>query len=181
MDVELQARHFDLTDTVRSYVDKKVGRLERYLPDLKATRVDLERGTTRTRGEVYTAQITTWVDSTILRAEEVNPDLFAAIDLATDKLHRQMGRYKGKRLNRWHDRAEPLPLEEEEAPEPSRLPVIARRKRFGIYPMPEGEAIEQLELLGHDFFLFLNADSGDVNVLYRRRDGELGLIELEPA
>jgi putative sigma-54 modulation protein len=166
---------------VRDYVSKKVGRLDRYLPDTKATRVDLNRGTVRSQGEVYTAQITAWVDSTILRAEEMNPDLFAAIDLAADKLRHQMERYKGKRLQRWHDRAEPLPLAEEEPGlEPAGLHVT-RRKRFGVYPMAEGEAIEQFELLGHDFFLYLNADSGEVNALYRRKDGQLGLLELEPA
>ena len=109
MDLELQVRHFDLTDTVRDYVDRKVGRLDRYLPGIKVTRVELGRGVRRSQGEVYTAQVTAWVDSSILRVEEMNADLFAAIDLASDKLHRQIERYKGKRLRRWHETKKPVP------------------------------------------------------------------------
>ncbi|MFN2250703.1 MAG: ribosome hibernation-promoting factor, HPF/YfiA family [Anaerolineae bacterium] len=181
MDLELQVRHFDLTDTVRDYVERKVGRLDRYLPDIKVTRVELEHGQRRSQGEVYTAQITTWVDSHILRAEEMNPDLFAAIDLASDKVHRQVERYKGKRLRRWH---EPVKLEPDVAEPPEEGEAragIVRRKRFPVHPMTEDEAVDQLELLGHDFFLFHNADSGIINVLYRRKDGQLGLIQPEPA
>ena len=182
MDVELQVRHFELTDTVRDYVARKVGRLDRYLPDIKATRVDLDRGVTRSQGEVYTAQVTAWVEASILRAEEINGDLYAAIDLASDKIHRQIERYKGKRLRRWRGR--PIP-QEESVDEPAEAdetgPQIVRRKQFEVYSTTEGEAIDQLELLGHDFFLFLNAETGQLNVLYRRRDGQLGLLEPEPA
>jgi putative sigma-54 modulation protein len=192
MELELQVRHFDLTDTVRDYVQRKVGRLDRHLPGMRATRVELARGVRRSQGDVYTAQMTSWVDSAILRAEEMNVDLFAAIDLASDKLLRQVERYKGKRRGkRYEVRRGAGELEEgapaetqaeveaEVAAESGAHPVIARRKRFPIIPMTEQEAIDQLELLGHDFFLFLNADSGMVNVLYRRWDGELGLIEPE--
>lgn len=192
MDLELQARHFELTDTVRDYVDRKVGRLDRFLPDLRATRVELARGVRRSQGEVYTAQMTSWVDNAILRAEEMNVDLFAAIDLASEKLHRQVERYKGKRIGRRYDQRRtgadavgagvPLSAElAEEAEHEADGPAIARRKRFPIVPMSEREAIDQLELLGHDFFLFQNAETGAVNVLYRRRDGALGLIEPERA
>lgn len=182
MDVELQVRHFELTDTVRDYVERKVGRLDRYLPDIRATRVDLDRGVTRSQGEVYTAQVTTWVEASILRAEEINGDLYAAIDLASDKIHRQIERYKGKRLRRWRGR--PVPEEEGidevvDADEAGRQ--IVRRKRFAVYSTTEGEAVDQLELLGHDFFVFLNAESGQLNVLYRRKNGQLGLLEPEPA
>lgn len=184
MQVELQARRFELTPTIRDYVAKKVGRLDRYLPDIKATRVDLDRGVTRSQGEVYTAQVTTWVDSAILRAEETNPDLFAALDLASDKILRQIERYKGKRLRRWQGRgAQPDMGDEylEEPPPVDDSPAIVRRKRFDVYPTTEDEAIDQLELLGHDFFIFVNADTGQINVLYRRKDGQLGLLQPEPA
>jgi putative sigma-54 modulation protein len=179
MDLELQVRHFDLTDTVRAYVERKVGRLDRYLPDIKAARVELGRGVRRSQGDVYTAQVTTWVDRTILRSEEMNPDLFAAIDLAAEKVHRQIERYKGKRLQRWHETKKPAPDAEEPVEEPSA--VIVRRKRFQLLPMTEPEAVEQLDLLGHDFFLYLDDDTGSVNVLYRRKDGQLGLIRSERA
>ena len=110
MEIELLARHVELSDKVRDYVDKKIGRLDRYLPDIKATRVELSHGTQRSRGEVYRVQITAWVDATVLRAEEMESDLFAAIDLASDKLHRQIERYRGRRLDRWHE-GDRMPLE----------------------------------------------------------------------
>lgn len=185
MKVELQARHFDIQPAMREYVDKKVGRLDHYLPDLRAIRVDLDHGMRRSQGKVFTAQITTWVDGTILRAEEMDHDLFAAIDKSSDKLHRQINRYKDRRLGRWHDHTKPMPdiaapelLDDDEAEE-AHVGHIVRRKRYGILPMSEGEAIEQLNLLGHDFFMFMNVDSGHVNVVYRRNDGNFGLIQPE--
>ncbi len=184
MDVELLARHLDLTDTVRDYVDKKVGRLDRFLPDITSTRVDLGRRTTHSKGEVYTAQVTIWVNGTVLRAEEMNADLFAAVDLAAEKIHRQIERYRGKRLDRRHGRTGPEPALEEVVEDEAGVangPAISRRKRFAVYAMSEAEALEQFDLLGHDFFLFRNADSGEMNVLYKRRDGELGLLEPELA
>jgi putative sigma-54 modulation protein len=180
MDVELSARHFELTDTVRNYIDRKVGRLDRYLPDIKATRVELSRVSTRSMGEVYAAQVTAWVDGSILRAEEVNGDLYAAIDLSADKIHRQIERYKGKRHRRYQARPDEEAEESAEEVVPEEDPAqVVRRKRFELYPMTEAEAIDQLELLGHDFFMFLNAQTGHVNVMYRRRDGHMGLLEPE--
>lgn len=178
MDVELQSHHMELTDKIREYVVRKIGRLDHFLPDIGSARVDLARRQTRSMGEVYSAQVTAWVNGTVLRSEEMNVDIFAAIDLAEDKIHRQIERYKGKRLDRWHGRSEPAlepaPLEEAVA-EPAA--TIIRRKRFPVYNMSEAEAVEQFDLLGHDFFVYRDADSGGLNVLYRRRDGELGLIE----
>ncbi len=181
MEVELSARRFELTDAVRRYVERKVGRLDRYLPDIEAARVELSRVSIRSKGDVYAAQVTAFVDRAVLRAEEVNADLLAAIDLSAEKMHRQIERYKGKRQRRWTGRAEPVLTEGgDELAGDEESPLIVRRKRFELSPMTEGEAAEQLELLGHDFFLFLNADTGSINVLYRRRDGQLGLLEAAP-
>ena len=177
MEVELQARNVELTRRVRDYVDKKIGKLERYLQDIHATRVDLRHGATRSQGEIFTAQMTAFVDRQILRSEEQHPDLLAAIDLASDKLHRQIKRYKDRRVDRWHDHTKPVPIyEEPEAEAPEDEVRIMRRKRFEVYAMSEGEAIEQIELLGHDFFLYRDPDDGDIRLLYRRKGGGLGLI-----
>jgi putative sigma-54 modulation protein len=185
MQVELQARHFDLTEPIKDYVEKKVGRLDKYLPDIHATSVELERDVTRSQGEVYVAEITAWVDNAVLRAEEVNADVYTAIDEAGDKIFRQIEKYKGKRLNRWHGRAETAPSAEQEAFEADqpdgRAAAIERRKRFRVYAMTEDEAVEQIDLLGHDFFVFVNGETGEMNVLYRRKGGNLGLIEPTPA
>ncbi len=184
MDVELQARHMELSESVRDYVNRKVGGLDHHLQDIKAIRVDLDHGVRRSRGKIYTAQITTWVDGTILRAEEMDQDLFAAIDKASDKLDRQIQRFKGKRLDRWHEHTRLVPDEPPEvalAEESEAAGHIVRRKRFGMLAMDEAEAIEQLDLLGHDFFVFMNAETGQVNVIYHRKDGNYGLIQPELA
>jgi putative sigma-54 modulation protein len=98
-------------------------------------------------------------------------------------MYRQIARYKGKRKNRWRGAGaavEPLPLELEEdiEEEPS---TIVRFKRFPMIPMGPEEAVEQMELLGHDFFVFYNADEGQINVIYRRKDGNYGVIQPELA
>ncbi|MFQ5460211.1 MAG: ribosome hibernation-promoting factor, HPF/YfiA family [Anaerolineae bacterium] len=182
MAVELQARRFDLTPSIKGYVDKKVGRLDRYLPGIHATSVELARDSTRSQGEVYVAEITAWVDNAVLRAEEMNPDVFTAVDEAADKMYRQIEKYKGKRQSRWRGRAEKAPLPQEwSEPDAEGQPKVVRRKRFSVHAMGELEAAEQLELLGHDFFVFVDADSGQLNVLYRRHDGQFGVLVPVPA
>jgi putative sigma-54 modulation protein len=132
------------------------------------------------------AQITIRGKGFILRSEERADDIFAAVDTALDRMQRRIERYKGKRYRGRGDgktAAEfvmpPLPPEDEEE-DIDQGPVIARRKRFLLSPMDELEAIEQMSLLGHNnFFIFFNANTNAVNVLYRRLDGTYGLIEPE--
>jgi putative sigma-54 modulation protein len=107
----------------------------------------------------------------------MHPDLMAAIDLASDKLHRQIKRYKDRRVERWHDHSKPVPIFDPLEAETEEEPRILRRKRFEVYAMDEGEAVEQIELLGHDFFLYRDPDDGDIRLIYRRKGGGLGLIE----
>ncbi len=177
MTVELQARHFDITPSIRDYVEKRVDRLDRYLPAIHATRVELHHDVTRSQGEVYSAEITAWVDQAVLRSEETNPDLYTAIDAAVAKIFRQIEKYKGKRKERWHGgSAESAPMvDDDEEEEPAS--EIVRRKRFRVFAMSEDEAMEQLGLLGHDFFVYKDADTGSMNVVYRRKDGGFGIIE----
>ncbi len=186
MNLIIQTHNVELTDWLRQYVEKKIGRLERYLPDIDEARVELREENTRSASDRAVAQVTLRSRRTILRAEERTGDMFASIDAVSDKLERRIRRFKGKRA-RNHKRAvaeansleasmSPVAelTEEEEAPEEA---AIVRRKRFEVYPMDPMEAVEQMELLGHDFFVFLNAETGQINVLYRRRDGTYGLIE----
>ncbi len=117
----------------------------------------------------------------VLRGEERSSDLFAAIDAVVDTMYRQISRYKGKRIARYrHANAEEelmtAPPIEEEAEGGEEEPQIVRVKRFAMAPMTPEEAIEQMELLGHSFFVFYNPDEGNINVIYRRRDGNYGLI-----
>lgn len=183
MELEIQAHNMDLTDRLRNYVEKKTARLDRYMPSLTTVRVDLSLENTRSAVQRQVAQVTVRDDrGTILRAEERNSDIFAAIDAVLDKLYRQIERYRGKRKSKYRGRpdelelGEPLPIEEELVDE---QPSIVRRKRFALYPMSSAEAVDQMELLGHDFYVFFNSEEEAVNVLYRRRDGSLGLLQPE--
>jgi putative sigma-54 modulation protein len=183
MDISITTHNVDLTDRLRSHVEKKTGKLDRYMPNLTDVRVDLSSQNTRNAVQRQSAQITIRDGrGTILRAEERSNDMFASVDAVVDKLYRQIKRYRGKRRD--NRRAggvddmvigEPLPLEEEEVEiEES---DIVRRKRFPLRPMLSDEAIEQMELLGHNFFVFFNTDDEAVNVLYKRHDGNYGLLQ----
>jgi len=159
--------------------------LDRYLASIDETRVDLAYlKSARNASDRQVAQITIRGKGFILRSEERADDLFAAIDAAVDKIQRQIRRFKGKRnrgrgdgMNTKEMAAQAEIAMEAEA-EFEEEPVIARRKQFTLIPMDENEAIEQMKLLGHeDFFVFYNANTSTINVLYRRRDGSYGLIE----
>ncbi len=186
MELTINGHHMELTERIQSYIEKKTERLDRYMPNLMDVRVDLtEESFARNANERQVAQITIRDNhGTILRAEERSNDLFAAIDSVIDKLYRQISRYRGKKQRKWRNAgnqdaveelllAEPLPLEEEFEDGDAK---IVREKRFAVRPMMTDEAIDQLELLGHDFYVFYNAEEAGINVIYRRRDQNYGLI-----
>jgi putative sigma-54 modulation protein len=179
MDLIIKGRNAEVSDYLRQYVEKKISKLDRYLPTITEARVELSSENTKTVGEVQIAQVTLRAERTILRGEERSSDVFAAVDAVVDTLYRQIARYKGKRQDRWRGRGEPLLTAEETLAELVEEPIgpVVRRKRFQVLPMNEDEAIEQMELLGHDFFIFHNAESGEMNVVYRRRDGGYGILQ----
>ena len=166
MEILIHSRNMEVTQRIEDYVEKKTGRLDRYLPDLSNVRVDLAEENARSSSERYGAQVTIRDEhGAILRAEERSSDIFRAIDAVVDKLYRQINRYRGKRVSRRREGEtveelfdlEPLPLNEEELDaEWKESREIARRKRFPLQPMSADEAIDQMELLGHDFFIFFN-------------------------
>ncbi len=181
--IEITGRNMEVTDRLTDYVTKKVSKLDRYLNDIEEAHVDLAYAkSARSASDRQVAQLTIRGKGFILRSEERADDIYAAIDTALNKMQRRIERYKGKRNRGRGDgrsaaEVVPLPDFEEEDFEP---PLIARRKRFIVSPMDELEAIEQMSLLGHeDFFVFINAATGAINVLYQRRDGTYGLIEPE--
>lgn len=185
MELSINGRNLKITQRLENYVQKKTGRLDRYMPNLVKVHVDLSEENTRSAIHRQVAQITIRDDrGTILRAEERNSDMFAAIDAVVDKLHRQIKRYRGKRRRKWRTAGgeepilgEPLPLEDEF--EEDEEQTITRFKRFPLHPMPVEEAVEQMELLGHDFFIFYNPENDAVNVLYIRHDNSYGLLQPE--
>jgi len=183
MEVKVRGRNVEITPRIQEYVEKKVGKLDRYLPTISEAHMELSAAKTRSAQDSQIAQLTIRSKGSILRVEEHNQDIFAAIDAVMDKMYRQIGRYKGKRKERAKPGAEEIGGEqvpvELEAEEP--IGRIVRTKRFRLVSVNPDEAIEQMELLGHDFFMFFNAEEGQINVLYRRKDGNYGLIQPEMA
>jgi len=182
--VDVQTRNIRLTDRIKSHVEQRAGKLDRYLAIIEEADVELtHHQSARSASDRNVAQITVRGKGLILRTEERADEVLTAFDTALDKLQRQIDRYKGKH---YHGRgngqsAAEAALEPAPPDETDQLPpIIARRKQFRILPMNEYEAIEQMNLLGHDnFFIFYNAETSRINVLYRRRDGSYGLIEPE--
>jgi putative sigma-54 modulation protein len=188
MDISISSHNVELTQRLRDHVEKKTGKLDRYMPNLAEVRVELSTQSTRSAVERQVAQITIRDDrGTILRAEERDSDMFAAVDSVIDKLYRQIKRYRGKRIKSRRGASstveelalgEPLPFEYEEELAVEE-PAIVRRKRFPLRPMSPEEAIDQMELLGHSFFVFFNIDEEMVNVVYKRHDANYGLLQPE--
>ncbi len=176
MELSIFTRKLEMTPRLTEYVERKVGKLDRYLPSADEARIDLSVENTRSIDDRQVAQLTVWARGTILRAEERTGDMFVSIDAVMNKMYRQIARYKGKRQDRWHGAAEELPIEE---PMRELTGEIVRVKRFEIQPMLPEEAIEQMELLGHHFYLFLNMEDGAINTVYKRRDGNYGLLQPE--
>lgn len=180
--VDIHVREMELDDRLKDYVESRVSKLDRYLDVLDEANVDLRHArTARSAEDRQVAQLTVRGRGVLLRAEERTADIYASVDAVLSKIQRQIERYKGRH---WRSRgdgrkmAEVLTEDAEEATED--LDLVARRKRFHLVPMSEAEAIDQMSLLGYeDFFIFYNGDTSEVNVLYRRRDGTLGLIESE--
>ena len=186
MEIEVFGKNMEITDRIQDYIDKKVTRLDRYLSGIEEARVDLSyEKSARSAADRQVAQITVRGKGFVLRSEERADDIFAALDVALDKMQRRIERYKGKRYRGRGDGTSTADMAlasipETEAEQAEEAPSIVRRKRFLLAPMNENEALEQMSLLGHEsFFVFYNANTNSVNVLYRRRDGNYGLIEPE--
>ncbi len=180
--IEIFTKNIEMTDRIREYIEKKVSKLGRLITGIDETRVDLAYvKSARSAADRQVAQITLRGKGFILRVEERADDIFAAIDEAVEKMQRQITRFKGKRSRARGDGTPAYEVAAEtelEAETGDESPIIARRKTFSLVPMDELEAIEQMKLLGHeDFFVFYNANSNAINILYTRRDGTYGLIE----
>ncbi len=176
MRIQINARQFELTDQMQDNITRKINKLERYFDVLEEATADLTYAkSARSAGDRQVAQLTIRGKGVLLRAEERSDDMQASVDAALEKIVRQIDRYKGRH---WDPRGDGRSVSEivapqgslEEEPEQSQDPIV-RRKRFLLLPMDEAEALEQMALLGHEnFFVYLDADTGQVNVLYRRRD-----------
>ncbi|MDM8000450.1 MAG: ribosome-associated translation inhibitor RaiA [Dehalococcoidia bacterium] len=191
MDIEIRGKKLQLSKAVENYVTKKMSKLDHLLPSIVETKVEISKEKAKSPTNRYVVQVTVKSDGVLIRAEERQADVYAAIDAADDVIRKQIERFKGKyylrnRRAARHRKEMGVPVLPETGVEPEegrkRIPeVVVKAKRFPVKLMSVEEASVQMELLGHDFFIFLNADNNSFNVLYRRKDGAYGLIEPEIA
>ena len=185
MRLQVQGRNVDVTDALFAHAERKLGKLSRHLSDDTRCELELSVGHNPSIADGQMVEATVWTKGPVLRARESSTDMYAAIDQVAEKLERQVVRYRERRSRKTANhvanhhgaalaqQAGPVELDEEA--------TIVKTKQFTVKPMVPEEAMLQLELIGHDFFVFTNADSDQVNVIYRRRDGNYGLIEPVPA
>ncbi|BAU26575.1 SSU ribosomal protein S30P /sigma 54 modulation protein [Aneurinibacillus soli] len=184
MQYNTRGENIEVTPALRDYVEKKIGRLERYFEEATAFSCNV---TMRVQRGEHTVEVTIPMPGVILRAEDTNNDMYAAIDLVVEKLERQIRKHKTKvnRRNRQTGAGavfldvEPVFAAREDEHEEEDAIQIVRTKRFNLKPMDVEEAVLQMDMIGHNFFVFQNGETDGVNVVYRRKDGRYGLIEPE--
>ena len=175
MKFNIHGKKLDVTESIKSYIEEKIGRLDKYFEnpnDITATIL------IKLRGNEQVVEATINANKFILRGEESHKDLYASIDKVSDKIERQIRKNKtrmNKRVSK--DLTMDFVLDFEENEENDN--VIVKRKVIEDKPMSEEEAILQMELLGHEFFAFRNVETKEVNILYKRKDGDYGILELK--
>jgi putative sigma-54 modulation protein len=177
--LQVKGRNLEITDSIRSYAELKLAKLNRQLGDATLAELELAVEKNPSIAANQVAEITVWTKGPTLRAREASEDMRASIDQLTEKLVRQVRHYREKRSFRGH-RKDTVPVDEGAPPmadDDELDSQIVRTKTFPDKPMTAEEAALQLELIGHDFFVFRNTDTGEINVVYKRRVGGYGLIE----
>ena len=186
MQVAVKGRNIPVTEALEQYATKKIERIRKFFDDdhsVSRAEVELIHERNPSIPEREIAETTLFINGAVLKSREASADMYASIDRMSDKLERQVRRYRGRQLDRWQGQRErhaaavearpPIMAEEEE----DIGARIVRTKQFQMKPMSPEEAALQMELLDHAFFVFTNADTGEINVVYRRRDHNYGLIE----
>jgi len=171
MKYNIRGDKLKVTDAINDYIKSKLERVTKYLDDNDEMEA---KALISAKGKDQKVEVTIWSGKYNVRAEEVNEDLYSAIDLVVDKLERQLKKYKDKLNSKKNVKEEYVPeiedyFEEEE--------TVLRRKEVFLKPIDEEEAITQMELLGHTFFVFKNVETNKINVVYKRKDGGYGIIE----
>ena len=173
MRISISGKNLEVSDYMRETAEKKLNKLSKFFPQDADAQVSLAVEKNR-----HIVEVTVPYEGRIVRAEETSGDMYASLDNVVSKLEKQVQRYRTRQDRRRKSGeviADYAPVAPEE-PE-TFTPRIVRTKKFAIRPMSEEEAMLQMEMLGHSFFVFENAETGDVNVLYVRKDGNYGLIE----
>jgi putative sigma-54 modulation protein len=177
MRLQVKGKNVDVSDSIRRYAEDKLKKLDRQLHELTQVELELRVEKNPSIAANQVAEATIWTKGPTLHASEASEDMKASIDLLTEKLLKQVEHYRAKRRGRQvRDNGIP-PGGPMSIPDEETGPQIVKTKQFSVKPMSAEEAALQLELVGHDFFVFRSDESGEVNVIYRRRDGGYGLIE----
>ena len=180
MQIIVKGKNLEVTEALRGYALEKVSRVEKYLDRIMKTEIEMSVERNPKIQDNQVVEVTIFSSGPIIRAKESAGDMYQAIDLVSGKLERQARKVKKKMIDRSHHaknpfKEPPLSLEEEEEEREERM--IVKTKSFPLKPMTPEEATLQMDLVGHDFFVFINADTEETNVVYRRKDGNYGLIE----
>ena len=172
MKYNIRGNKIDVTEAIEEYLKTKLSKVEKYFDDSIEAKAVISA-----KGLEQKVEVTIWSGKYNIRAEETHTDLYAAIDLVVDKLEKQLKKYKSKIQDSKYKgpKEEYIPeiddlMEEDEQ-------IIVRRKEVFLKPIDEEEAITQMELLGHSFFVFKNVETDKINVVYKRKDGDYGIIE----
>ena len=179
MRISIYGKNLEVSEYLHDLIEKKVSKLERYFPQDTEVQVTLSVEKSR-----HIVEVTIPYDGVIIRGEEVTGDMYASIDNVLDKLEKQIIRHrtrleKSLRTGAFRYEEPVYGGSYEDMEDEGEGPKIVRVKRFAIKPMSEEEAMLQLDMLGHSFYVFMNSDTGSMNVLYKRKDGNYGLIEPE--
>ncbi len=172
MNVIVRGKNIDVTPALKDYVEKRIGKLEKFFDEFGDAQVTLV-----VEGDDHKVEVTIpiKINGLILRGEEATGDMYASIDLVVEKLEKQIEKHKGRMMEkriRGMEKAAPAnDAQKDDGPQ------VVKTKRFAIKPMSVDEAVLQMNLLGHSFFVFSNAETEQVNVVYQRKDGNYGLIE----
>lgn len=183
MNYNVRGENIEVTPAIREYVEKKVTKMQRYFNETPEANVNVNLRFNQDK--TSKVEVTIPLPQLVLRAEETNADMYAAVDLIVDKLERQIRKHKTKVNRKFRDKgdigatfATPVESSDHHDFEEDELEVV-RTKRFDLKPMDSEEAILQMNMLGHNFYVFTNAESHRTNVVYKRKDGRYGLIEAQ--
>lgn len=178
MRLHVKGKNVEVSESIRQYAEDKMSKLDRQLHELTEVELELSVEKNPSISANQVAEVTVWTKGPTLRVTGASSDMKASIDQLTEKLLRQVEHYRGKRRGRQvrgngipPGGSMSIPDEEDTGQQ------IVKTKQFSMKPMSAEEAVLQLELIGHDFFVFRNDESGEINVIYRRKDGGYGLIE----
>jgi len=176
MDIIIRGSKIEITEAMESYAKEKISRLEKYLENSDDTHATI---LVKIHGHLHIVEVTIPLKNFILRAEESKDDFYAAIDTVTDKLERQIRKNKTRIAAKKNKEVKDFAYDYIQSIEEESEEKIVKRKKIEVKPMDEEEAILQMELLGHEFYLYKDIETGEPAVIYKRKDGDYGIIEAE--